>query len=131
MPTRVYWLQEPTILVAEYSGEVTGDEIDSAMSECLKVVKEQSCHFLVDILQITTLPKDILRMGSLLNFLNHPNRGWLLFAGHQNVMVKFAAQVMVRNKFRFVNSREEGENFLRELVRQEVLGDNTPAESAG
>lgn len=131
MPARVFWLEEPTILVAEYSGEITGEEIDSAMAECLKVVKEHSCHFLVDILQIKTLPKDILRMGSLLSFLNHPNRGWLLFAGHQNVMVKFAAQVMVRNKFRFVTSREEGEKFLRELVRQQDQAEDTPAESSG
>lgn len=120
MPTKVYWLDEPKILVAEYSGEISGDDIDKVMGECVKIVTQHSCHFLVDILQITSLPKDILRMGSLMNFVNHPNRGWLVFAGHQNVMVKFAAQVLVRNKFRFSSSREEAVSFLQDLVRREA-----------
>lgn len=128
MPAQVYWLDEPHILVAEYTGEITGEQIDGAMAECLKVVAEHSCHFLVDILQIKSMPKDILRMKSLINFLNHPNRGWLVFAGHQNVMVKFAAQVMVRNKFRFVSSREEAVTFLRDLTRQEAQV-SAPAET--
>ncbi len=129
MPTQVYWLDEPHILVAEYSGAITGEEIDSAMAECLKVVAEHSCHFLVDILQITALPKEILRLGSLMSFINHPNRGWLVFAGQQNVMVKFAAQVMVRNKFRFVNSRAEAVTFLKDLAPQDKQAD-IPAKSS-
>jgi hypothetical protein len=130
MPAKVYWIDEPTILVAEYIGEVTGEDIDSAIAQCEAVLKEHSCHYLVDVLNMKSLPKDIMRMKSLINFINNPLRGWLAFAGHQNMLVKFAAQVMVRNKFRFVNSREEGETFLRDIGKQEVQADE-PAETSG
>jgi hypothetical protein len=71
----------------------------------------------VDTLHIAALPKDIFRIGSLLSLVNHSNRGWLIFVAQHNVMLKFAVQVMVRNKFRFMSSRDEAIAFLRDVVK--------------
>ncbi|MBZ0298540.1 MAG: hypothetical protein K8J31_02315 [Anaerolineae bacterium] len=118
MPSNVYWLDEPHIMVAEYSGSVSHEDIQSAMDQCLSVLSQHSCHFLVDTTQVTTLPKDLLRLGPVLTLINHSNRGWLIFLAHQNIMIKFAVQVMVRNKFRFMTSREEAVTFLTDIVKQ-------------
>ena len=94
MPSKVYWLDEPDIMVAEYSGDVTSEDIDAAMAQCMAVLENHSCDFIVDTLQMASLPKDILRIGSLVNLVKHPNRGWLIMVSQQNVMLKFAVQVM-------------------------------------
>jgi hypothetical protein len=117
MTAKVYWLDEPDIMVAEYAGDLTNDDIDQAMDVCLKTLDQQNCHFLVDTLQLKTLPKDIFKIGSLVKLINHPRRGWLIFVAQQNVMVKFAVQVLVRSNFKMMTDRDQAVAFLREAVR--------------
>ncbi|MAS32693.1 MAG: hypothetical protein CL610_01725 [Anaerolineaceae bacterium] len=115
MPANVYWLDEPDIMIADYTGDLTREDVEGAMEKCLAALENTNCSFVVDTTQVQTLPKDIFRIGPLLSLVNHPQRGWLIFVGQQNVMLKFAVQVIVRHKFRFMESRDEAVALLRSM----------------
>ncbi len=118
MPSQVYWLEEPTIMVAEYSGEVTSEDLDSALSECLEYLKEQTIYFLVDLESADRIPTNLFKLASLTEVVNHDNSRWFAFL-KPNTLVKFAMQVILRNHARVFEDREAAITFLHERIEEE------------
>jgi hypothetical protein len=121
MSSNVYWIEEPLIMSADYAGDVTADDLDNAMEKCVAAVEKGPVFFLVDTVAMTSVTPRVMRVGSLVNFVKHPNACWFVFIG-QNIMLKFAVQVLLASnpKFRMMENREQGIAFLRERVQYEL-----------
>jgi hypothetical protein len=121
MPSNVYWIEAPFIMSADYNGEVTVKDLDDAMEKCLAAVDKGPCCFLVDTQAMTSVTPSVMKIGSMLRLVNHPNACWFAFVG-QNIMLKFAVQVLLSShrKFKMMESREQALTFLRERVQYEL-----------
>ncbi len=121
MSSNVYWIEEPFIMSADYAGDVTVEDMDNAMGKCLAAVEKGPCFFLVDTRAMTSVTTRVMKIGSLLNFVKHPNACWFAFVGH-NIMLRFAVQVLLAShrKFKMMDSREQAIAFLRERVQYEL-----------
>lgn len=120
MPTKVYWIDEPYIMGAEYIGNISEQDIEDVMAECQKYVDNQPIYFLVDNLQMTSLPPNVFKIASLMKLVNHPNTRWFVMVTGSYTFLKFAIQVIVRNRIKVVNNREEGLKFLRDMVAANI-----------
>lgn len=120
MPTKVYWVDEPWIISADYIGAISVQDIDEVMGECLAYLEKQEVYFLVDTTQMTSLPPNVFKISSLAKLINHSNTRWLAMTAGDNPLLKFVIQVMIRNRIKVVNNREEGLQFLRDLVAANI-----------
>ena len=128
MPATVYWVDEPHIMRADYTGNVVAADIEAVMGRCLEVVEKHHCFFLVDMSGITGIPTQVMKISPLVKFVNHPNTGWFVFVGPNGPLLKFAIQVLlIRKKFKIMSTAEEGIAFLRERVQFEIL---SPAQAS-
>jgi hypothetical protein len=118
MPTKTYWIDEPTIMSADYEGKVTSDDLDSVMTNCLGACESRKVHFVVDMSSNPSMPANILKLASLSTLVNHPNAGWFAFV-QPNMIVKFAMQVKHRGSFKIFDTRDEAVAFLRERVQDD------------
>ena len=123
MPVHQYWLQEPSILGVDYVGAISVEDIEGVMASCIDAVAKQPTYFLIDTTQIGALPKTLLRLNSMIEFLKHPNTRWLVFVGLNNPVVRFAIQLMVHRNVKIMDSREAALAFLFARVQAEL----TPA----
>jgi hypothetical protein len=120
MPTKVYWIDEPWIMSADYIGGISVQDIDDVMEKCLAYLEKQEIYFLVDTTQMTSLPPNVFKVKSLAKLINHSNTRWLVMTAGDNPLLKFVIQVMIRNRIKVVNNREEGLQFLRDLVAANI-----------
>lgn len=118
MPSRVYWLEEPIIMVAEYSGAVTTEDLDEALKMCLAYLEDHTIYFLVDLESADSIPTNLLKLASLNQIIDHERSRWFAFL-QPNTLVKFAMQVMMRNHARVFDNRDAAVAFLRERIDDE------------
>ena len=118
MPTKTYWIDEPTIMSAEFEGKVTSDDLDSVMMNCLRACENQKVHFVVDMSSNPSMPANILKLASLSTLANHSNAGWFAFV-QPNMIVKFAMQVKHRGSFKIFDTRNEAIAFLHVRIQDE------------
>jgi hypothetical protein len=119
MPIDEYWINQPWLFGVDYHGAVTAEEIETVMAKCLATVTKQPTYFLVDTTDIISVPSNLLKLGSLVKFINHPNTQWLVFVGVQNSFIRFAMQVLVRKKVKVIADRGEALDFLQARIREE------------
>jgi len=105
-------------MVAEYSGEVTTEDLDSALSECLEYLKDHTIYFMVDMTTVDKLPTNLMKMASLSQLVNHEKARWFAFV-KPNILVKFAMQVMHRNFARIFEEKDEALAFLHDRIEDE------------
>ena len=118
MPSRVYWLDEPTIMVAEYSGDVTTDDLDTALTACLGYLDHEIIYFMVDMRTVDKMPTNLMKLASLSQLVNHENARWFAFV-KPNILVKFAMQVMHRNYARTFEEWDAALVFLHDRIEDE------------
>jgi hypothetical protein len=116
MPYKVYWIQEPSIMAAEWIGHVSVEEFESGMRECLSPLEHYPINFLVDMQQALTLPTNVLKLGPLRTLLSHKNSGWFAFVG-PNRFIKFLIQLSQLKHMKVFDSREEAVQFLEEMQK--------------
>jgi hypothetical protein len=113
MPVQIYWLQEPMILSNDYVGDVDMNDSENVLRFSLDAVARHPLYVLVDMSQATSIHNNVLKMGSVVELINHPNTRWLAVV-RPNVLAKFVLQVLVRHKAKVFDAREEAEAFLRD-----------------
>jgi hypothetical protein len=118
MPVKIYWLQEPTILANDYTGDVNMDDSEEVIKFSLDAVARNPVYILVDMREAASIHNNVLKMGSVVELINHPNTRWLAVV-RPNVLAKFVLQVLVRHKAKVFDTREEAEIFLRERASAE------------
>ena len=78
------------------------------------------CYFLIDTLPMTSIQPTFFKMGSLLKLINHPNNKWMVLVVADNPFMKFAVQVLVRNRsVTVVDTREKALNFIQERAAED------------
>ena len=117
MPARTYWIREPWIMGVDYIGAVTKEAIEKVMDDCLAQVEKQRIYFLIDTSTLTSVPKELLKLGPMLKFLHHPNTHWLVFVGIQNPMVSFAIRLLVHKEVKLFAKRDEALKFLEGMLQ--------------
>ena len=120
MSSNVYWIEEPWIMSADYMGQVTPHDIEEVMQKCLQQLDIHPCYFLVDTLAMTSIQPTFFKMGSLLKLISHPNNKWLVMVVNDNPFMKFAVQVLVRNRaVTVLATREKAMSFIQERVAEQ------------
>jgi hypothetical protein len=121
MPARTYWIREPWIMGVDYVGAITKEEIETVMEDCLQQVEKQRIYFLIDTSGLTSVPRELLKLGPMLRFLHHPNPHWLVFVGIQNPMVSFAIRLLVHKEVKLYASRDEAMKFLEGVLQADQV----------
>lgn len=119
MPQKVYWIQEPHIMSADYCEVVSAEDLDQALSRCLAEVEKNKVYFLVDMSEATSWPTNILKFASLNGLISHPNTQWFVFVG-PSTFIKFIIQMSRRNRVKVFETRKEALAFLEERVSTEI-----------
>jgi hypothetical protein len=115
---RVYWLDESHILMHEYTGMTTDEQIKETIVEDLKYLENGPASFLVDMTNLHKMPNNIMRLVQSQQILNHPNLRWMALV-KPNMFIKMAVQVVRLRNFEVFDDREAAIAFLREKVAQE------------
>ncbi|MFP4323239.1 MAG: hypothetical protein ACLFTK_12365 [Anaerolineales bacterium] len=120
----VYWIQEPHLISADYSGPVSVDDLDAVIAFCLPAADNNPVYFLIDMHASTSWPANILKLASLNRLLDHPNTRWFALVGH-NPFLKFVIQLSRRStKVKFFEVRADAVEFLQERVTEEINYDS-------
>ncbi len=116
MPTKTYWIEEPWLMSADYWGRITIEDLENVMDACLTELATKPVYFVVDFTGSVTMPLRITTITSLMALVNHPNTAGFAFI-NANRFAKLSIPTMVRRPYRFVDDREAGINYLRDLAR--------------
>ena len=83
MPGRISWLLKDKVVVLEYIGVVTLDDLRNISrlgTAMLNEFEDALGHVIVDESQLTSYPMNVPQGIKLLNAtLSHPRLGWLIF----------------------------------------------------
>jgi hypothetical protein len=113
MAVKLFWLEPDRILMGEYTGTATGDDLALAMEESLKACDLMPTGILVDVSHIEGFETSFVNMPSALKLVRHPNMAGLAMVGN-NGLIRFAAQMlMVGARMKICTSRAEAVAFLK------------------
>jgi hypothetical protein len=116
MSVNVYWAKEPQILSVDYSGDVTADDVRSAVVQLTDLLKKQPLHFLVDLSQATSFAPEIIELSSLSEWLYHPNGRWFAYVQPSGVF-KSLVRYRHRNPVKIFHDRIDALGFLEQAAR--------------
>jgi tricorn protease-like protein len=119
MAANIYWINEPFVIGVQYSGNVTGEDIQNVADRCLPLMDDQTVYFLIDLSQANSIPSNVFKIGPLLKMTGHPNVRWFAFV-QPDRFAKFAIQVLLRNRVKVFSTPEEASAFLLERFRTEM-----------
>lgn len=116
MTFQTTWINEPYIIVTEYSGRVTGGELDMNMLEYLGIVQDQPVYILLDFSQADTIPGKLFELSSAGLVINHANTCWFAIVNPSGQPSR-ATRMLARDSIKIFNDRRSAESFLRAMVR--------------
>ncbi len=118
------WLNEPHILLEQFTGRVTlsdlrhaATEIDRLLHQRAAFAKPQPLHTLVDVTQVTDFPANLARIKAVLPPPAH-ERGWLILVVPEgNLLLHFVSAFALQlrsspHQFRAFYSRSHALDFL-------------------
>ncbi len=120
MPATIEWLEEPHIILIEFSGQVDAAEMRHIIAVAVQALAAGPVYFLKDFTATTSFDPKILELSSLSEWLYHPNARWFAYVGVTGLS-KQLISLRHQNDTRFFKTRAEAEQFLRSAA-QEVLG---------
>lgn len=110
------WLHEPHTLYTHFDGHVTGNDLKITMVEYLGALQLQPAYFLMDFLDVNSVPARLLDFPLLLQVLNHGNMQWMVFLKRE-AQYSVMTQMLSRDKVKTFRDFKSGEAFLRSMVR--------------
>jgi hypothetical protein len=116
MTFQTTWIHDPYIIVTEYSGRVTGGELDMNMLEYLGIVQNQQVYILLDFSTADTIPGKLFELSSANLVVNHPNTCWFAVVNPAGQPSR-ATRMLARDSIKVFNDRKSAESFLRAMVR--------------
>lgn len=117
MPFKTTWINEPHIIVTEYTGRVTGGDLDMNMLEYLGIIQAQPVYILLDFSRAEGVPSRLFELSSPGQVINHPNTSWLAVVNPPGATGRHATRMLARDKIKLFNDRKSAEVFLRAMVR--------------
>ncbi len=123
MPFEICWYKENYVIMIQFTGDVSEEELKQSVEEELKLIENsphETVHVLIDARQQTSHPTDFLTLARILNpVLEHPKKGWTLEYGRKG---KFMARLAIsavarlqRSKYRTFDTLEEAMSYLLEV----------------
>ena len=120
MPAEIQWLEEPSIILIQYSGHVGVTDMRHIIAGAVQALSGGPVYFLKDFTGITSFDPKILELSSLSEWLYHPNARWFAYVGVTGLS-KQLISLRHQSDTRFFQTRAEAETFLREAA-QEIFG---------
>lgn len=120
MPAHAYWIDQPLILSNDYIGKITSQDAEAMVNSVQEAVRQGPTYIIVDLRQATSLPTNLIKIGSLTELVNNPNLRWLAIVG-PNAVAKFLINLLARNRAVVFGSREEAEAFLRQKAHEDNI----------
>jgi hypothetical protein len=120
MPYAMDWYIPGAIVLSEYSGAVTKDEIRESTLELIKLLASTErplVHTVTDISEVTEALPLTQVIGAIRETNFKPANGWHITVGEKSPMVKFVSNLsrqLLRMRTRTFDTMEEALAFLRE-----------------
>lgn len=111
MPAQTYWIEEPTILAVDFSGQITQADMRQAIYWCLESLRENAVYFLVDMTRSDGLDIAVLELSSLSEWIYHPNGRWFVYV-NPNRLFKNLIKMRHRGNARIFEDRQQAIYFL-------------------
>ncbi len=115
MPSQVYWIEEPAIMVVDYSGQVTVEDVRTVVRQCLGALHHNPVYFLVDFSAAVSVALEIVELSSLSQWIYHPNSRWFAYV-KPNRLFASLMQVRHHDSFKAFEDRDEALAFLHHAV---------------
>lgn len=120
MPLKTLWYTEPHIRMFYGTGAITQKEFNEAIKGELDrlITSPTQIFYIIDIQDMTTFSVNPLAAAPMLEFLKHPQLGWLGLVGN-SVMINYWAQVLrtvAQMRLRPFATVEDAAKFLGEMV---------------
>src|SRR5690349_24875529 len=95
MPLQTLWHTEPHIRTFYGTGTITQDEFNEALKAELNMLSASpvKIYYLIDIQEMATFSVNPLAAAPMLDFLKHPQLGWLALVGNSS-LINYWAQVL-------------------------------------
>jgi hypothetical protein len=123
MPVSHRWFLQDRVVLFEFSGVVTFEEVVSALETSASIVNEsqgQSVHFLHDWSQLERFPTNILQIRKETNAPIGDLRklGWMVVYGAENRLLRYISQTVLqvfKIRFRMFIRAEDAIAYLRQM----------------
>src|SRR5687767_7889598 len=115
----IKWLVSPRIILAYSEGSQDIDDVRLNNQEIKALLDsgQAPVHLVFQAVNLKSSPTNIQELKNSLDFLRHPNLGWIISVG-SNPVLNFVS-VIVTNLFRInmrqANSLEDAINWLKQL----------------
>jgi hypothetical protein len=130
MPSKVYWVEKPWIMSADYEGRLTVQDFDDVMRVCLEALEHQPVYFVVDLSKISTYPLAAPKISSMMKMRSHPNTAAFAWVG-ANRISRVLISKMIFKPMGFFDRRPDAIAYLRQRVAAERTEGETAGKSSG
>ena len=121
MPGKISWLIKNKVIILQYIGDVTIEEIQKVADYGNPIISGASAplvHVIVDETQMTDHPKNVLQGVKAMNTtLSNPKLGWLYFVSIPSEVISFVTKMVLsaaRTRYRVVDTLDEAKAALME-----------------
>jgi hypothetical protein len=115
------WVIPKRVIFCYVSGTQTIEEVQRSIAELKRLLDqgEFPTHYIADLRHNDKLPTtNIRQLQELLNFVSHPNLGWTVVIGRNNLMMTYLLSIiakLTRVRYRAVDTPQEAVAFLLNL----------------
>ena len=117
MPFQTYWVEAPHIPGTDYSGAVSGFDLNMAMLEYMGALQDQPVYFLMDFSATRGLPNKFFELSASAQVLHHPNTRWCAVVHAGQSRNSYTTRLLARNRVKIFEKRKDAMAFLRAMVQ--------------
>lgn len=110
------WINEPYILLTEYTGHVTGNDVNLSMLQYLGAAQEQPIYILLDFSKSDYVPHQVLELSSVSQVINHANTRWFVVINPKD-KDSYATRLLAGTRIKTFADKPSALAFLRGMVR--------------
>ncbi len=114
MPLRISWIEEPTTLAMDFSGEVSVDDMQHAIHTAFETLRQNPMYFLIDMTASTGMDMQVVELSSLSEWIYHPNARWFIYV-NPNRLFKNLMKLRHRGNTKNFEDRQQALQFLQHL----------------
>lgn len=116
MPVQTYWIEEPTILAVDFSGEISQGDMRQVIYLSIAALRKNPVCFLVDMTASSGTDMAVLELSSMSEWIYHPNGRWFGYV-NPNPLFKNLIKMRHRGNARTFADRQEAISFLSHWSR--------------
>ena len=119
MPYKVSWYQPDRIILSEFDGILTIDEVRAYVQQCYEMIDsgQPLVHSIIDVRGLKKIESVPDSLKAVQTTPTHPNSGWTIVVGSLNPLVTFVVDFMgmiTKSRYRRFDSVPEAIDFMKE-----------------